>query len=188
MKLALAFWREHKRTPRTLPYMMYGKYSDCGFVFVGESGIEMFFSSDKFKRFTLKEYNQAEYEVDLLLPSVDEDEKHRLKATCEACAEVGKPFNMLDVVLMYVPFASPKELRLEEAHTLNNTQAMILFLRECLNKDNPLRQAVADLHSRQTYLDTLYERLCQHALPVLWSSLGRGTLCQKCNDETYPTC
>jgi hypothetical protein len=175
MKVALAFWREHDRTPDSLPYMMYGKYSSCGFVFVGADGVEIFYSvqGGKFERYTLQRcYNQSDYEADFLLLSVDEDEKHRLKATCEACARVGKPFNLLDVVLMYVPFTSPKELRLEEAPTLNNTQAAILFLRECLNRDNPLREAVADLHSRQTFIDALYERLCQHALPVLWSSLA----------------
>ncbi len=75
---------------------------------------------------------------DLLLLSVDEEEQRKLKSTCEACVAARKPFNLKDVMLMYVPFVSPEEISVFEAETLNNTQAVVLILRECLNPTNPL--------------------------------------------------
>lgn len=175
MKVVLAFWNEHSRTLESVQYAMYGKYSSCSFLFVSETEIEGFYSvpGGEYKRYILTHgYNEAEFNADFLLISLDEEEKRKLRATCEACALVKKPFNFLDVVLMYMPFANPKELSIEEAPTLNNAQAMVLFLRECLNQDNPLRRALEGLHSRQTFMDILYERLAPHALPVLWSSLA----------------
>lgn len=175
MKVVLAFWGDRDRTPDTMQYLMYGKYSSCCFLFVEEDDIYGFYSvpGGEYKRYTFKcGFYDSEFICDFLLISVDEEEKLKLRATCEACVLVKKPFNMQDVVLMCVPLLSLKELSIDEAPTLNNSQAMVLFLRGCLDKENPLRKALEGLNSRQTYMDDLYERLAPHALPVMWSSLA----------------
>lgn len=175
MKVVLGFLNDCCRSSDSVQYVMYGKYSCCCFIFVGEAEIECFYSSPggEFSRYDLTHgFNQYDYDADFLLISLSEEEKGRLRATCDACVLVKKPFNYLDVLMMYMPFSNPKELSIEEAPTLNNSQAMVLFLRECLDKENPLRKALDCLHSRQTFIDILYERLAPHALPVLWSSLA----------------
>ena len=176
MKVVLFFLREHVRTSDTFEYMMYGKYEEGGLIFVSDTAIEGFYTvpDAEYSRHVLthgRGWNSAKVADDFLLLSLDEEEKRRLKATCEACATVKKPFNMRDVLLMYVPFVDLKELSIAEAPTLNNTQAIILLFRECLNADNPLRKSVGVLHSRQTLLEAVYDRVAPHALPVLWSNL-----------------
>ncbi len=49
-----------------------------------------------------KGWNNADVADDFLLLSLDDDEKRRLKVTCEACATIKKPLNLRDVLLMYV--------------------------------------------------------------------------------------
>jgi len=105
------------------------------------------------------------------LLSVDGEETHKLLSSCQACAQTKKAFNLHDLLLIHVPFREPKEIPLFEATTLHNTQAVILILRECLNPDNRLRQGLEGLHSRQTYTETMYERLRPYTLPVLWTVL-----------------
>ena len=154
---------------------MYGKYEECGILFVGEMEIEGFYTlqgGEYQKRIFTKEKGWGSHAaVDFLLLSVDEEEQRKLKATCEACVAAHKPFNLYDVLMMFVPFVNPKEISVFEAETLNNTQAVVLILRECLSSNNPLRLALEGLHSRQTFAITLYERLSPHSLSVMWSSL-----------------
>jgi hypothetical protein len=71
----------------------------------------------------------------------------------------------------YVLFVDPTELIIADALTLNNKKAVILLFCECLNADNPLRRSVEGLHSRQTLLETVYDRVAPHTLTVLWSTL-----------------
>ena len=103
--------------------------------------------------------------------SVDEEEARKFRATCEACAVTHKQFNLQDILLMLMPFRDPAEISIVDAKTLNNTQAIILILRECLNLDNPLRLGLEGLHSRMTFMNNLYDNLAPYALPVLWSNL-----------------
>jgi hypothetical protein len=178
MRVVLGFLNERGRTPETIRYAMYGKYSMCTLIFVGEAEIECFYSvpGGVFSKYVItKGYNQTDFEADFLLLSLDEEEKRLLRLTCETCALVKKPYNLRDVLMLYAPFsglfADQRELGIDEAPVLNNSQAVILFLRECLNCDNPLRRALDGLHSRQTFICALHERLASHALPVEWSSL-----------------
>ncbi len=175
MKVVLGFWNHHSRSPESFQYVMYGKYSCCSFIFVGDTDIEAFYSvpGGVYQRYIITQgYNATDFEADFLLVSLDEEEKCRLKATCETCALVKKSFNYMDLLLMYIPFTDPKELSIADTPTLNNAQAMVLFLRECLNIDNPLRKTLESLNSRQTFIDVLYERLAPHTLPVIWSNLA----------------
>ena len=154
---------------------MYGKYDDCGILFVGDKGIDAFYTMEQseFKKYILtKEKNwKPNVTLDFLLLSLDEEEQQRLKATCVALAATHKPYNSKDELLMYVPFINPVEMSIFEAKTLNNPQAVVLLLRECLSRTNPLRLGLEGLHSRQTFVETLFDRLSPHCLPVLWSNL-----------------
>ena len=87
------------------------------------------------------------------------------------CAEVRKQYNVSDSLLMWLPFRVPNEISIIDAKAITNPQAIILILRECLNPDNPMLIGLADLHSRKTFIDNLYDRLALYALPVLQSRL-----------------
>ena len=60
---------------------------------------------------------------------------------------------------MHVPFREVPDTPLFECETLNNVQAIILVLRECLPKDHALQGVLRSLHSRQTLAEDLYNSL-----------------------------
>ena len=90
--------------------------------------------------------------------------------TCEACVTVRKPYNLLDDILIHLPFTAT-ELSVVDTPRLNNSQAIILILRECLNADNPLRRGLEGLNSRQTFMSVIHDILSLYALPVVWERL-----------------
>lgn len=178
MKVVIYFDRETRRTKTSLSYVMYGKYGSSGFMFVGDTDVTCFgplidsgFGSTVFQKRSAARTNYYDTVTDYLLLGVDEDEGYRLLSSCQACVQTRKAFNLHDLLLIHVPFREPREISLYDTTTLNNTQAVILILRECLNQDNRLRQGLEGLHSRQTYTETLYDRLRPYALPVLWTAL-----------------
>ena len=157
---------------------LFGRYIGGGFLFADGSKIEAFYSSggEEFSKRTfsdrkIKKFKEEGLEIDFMLLSVDEEETRKIHATCEACAATYKQFNLHDILLRFIPFRDPPEISIVETKTLNNTQAIILILRECLNSDNPLRLALEGLHSRMTFVNTLYDNLAPYALPVIWSNL-----------------
>ena len=174
MKTALAFikgledWGVHRG--------LYGKYDECGILFVGEREIELFMYCDsKYTKqtFSLKNgWSHVGKEVDFLLLSVDEEETRRLRGTCEACVRVQMPYNMSDLVLMLVPLREPKEVPFEEAKCLNHAQAVVVMLRGCLERGNPLvAKGLEGVNSRKVLLSVLYERLLPFTLIVKFQSL-----------------
>ena len=175
MKVVLFFFNPECRTRETVAYGMYGRYNIGGFMFVRENRVESFYTSLG-GTFAKHEIGRRGVDMpgntDYLLLPVDDEEMRRILATCEACVTVRKPFNFKDVLLMYVPFREVEDLPIENAPTLNNTQAIILILRECLNTDNRLREGVEGLHSRQTFLEDLYIRLLPLAVQVSWSNIS----------------
>ncbi len=176
MKVVLFFLNPTDRTPETLVCCMYGRYNIGGFVFVHDTRIEAFMTreGESYSRVewgAQRPYAGTPGEFEFLLLSVDDGEKQRLLATCEACVKVRKPYNLRDVLLIHVPFREVEDLPIDRAPTLNNTQALILILRECLNPDNRLREGIEGLHSRQTFLEELYNRLLPLAVPVTWANL-----------------
>lgn len=176
MKVALFFLNPTGRTPETLICGMYGRYNIGGFVFVHDTRIEAFMTREG-ESFSRVEWGAQRPnggmlgEMHFLLLCVDDGEKHRLLATCEACVKVRKPYNLKDVLLIHVPFREVEDLPIDRAPTLNNTQSLILILRECLNPDNRLREGIEGLHSRQTFLEELYNRLLPLAVSVTWANL-----------------
>jgi hypothetical protein len=158
---------------------LFGRYIGGGFLFVEGSKIEAFhsrageeYSKHIFSDATIEVFKKEGLETEFLLLSVDEEETRKIRATCEACAATHKQFNLQDVLLMLIPFRDPPEISIVDAKKLNNTQTIILVLRECLNSDNPLRLGLEGLNSRMTFLDNLYDRLAPYALPVLWCNLA----------------
>lgn len=110
-------------------------------------------------------------ELDFLMLSVDEEEQRKLKNTCEACVAAHKPYNLKDILLTQLPFFNLSESTLFEVAKMNNPQAVILILRECLHPSNPLRVGLEGLHSRQTFASALYDRLQPYTQSELLSSL-----------------
>jgi hypothetical protein len=174
MKVVLFFMCEEDRRPETIRYLMYGRFSDVGFMFI-EKGkeISVFGTSvhKRYRRCTLNMKEGVHFEF-LLLP-VNDEESGKLYATCDACSKAVKPFNLADLLQMHVPFRDPVEIPLFDTTTLNNTQAVILILRECLEPGNVLRCGIDGLHSRLTFTETLFDRLRPYTLPVLYANLQR---------------
>ena len=182
MKVVFFFLqRAIKTSDDSVQQLMYGRYTEGGLLFVGNSNIEGFFTIPGheyamrvFSESYVSNLGKCGIVIDFLMLSIDEEETRKIRATCEACVQTHKPFNMKDVLLMHVPFQEPEEISIYDAQTLNNTQAMILILRECLNQDNPLRVGLEGMNSRKTFMASLYDRLAPYTLPVIWSSLNSG--------------
>ena len=178
MKVGLFFLHDLNYSKDSIQHVIYGRYEECGLLFVGEREIEMFMTKQggEYHKAVFTEQNLLQkwlnrFNLDFLMLSVDEDEQLKLKKTCEACVASHRPYNLKDVLLMQLPFYSPPESTIFEVEKINNTQAVILILRECLNPSNTLRLGLEGLHSRQTFASTLYERLSPHALPAQLSEL-----------------
>ena len=104
---------------------------------------------------------------DILQLAVSADEGDRLLKTCRACVQAKKRYNYRDVLLCNVPFRNPVDRTIFEAPTLHDAQAVILVLRECLDKDNPLLGVVGTLNSRTTMPSALFTCLEKHLQPVV---------------------
>jgi hypothetical protein len=179
MKVLLYFLRPKGREPESPRFILYGKYSSTGFIFINNDEIVSFgnthripFSKTVYKSkpssSSIKEIDET---YDFLLLPVDDDEMAQILSTCSALVTVKKPFNLIDLLLIHMPFRDIPELSVTEAPSLNNPQAVITILRECLNPENTLRNGLDGLHSRQTFIETIYERVRPYTLPVVWSSL-----------------
>jgi hypothetical protein len=173
MKVALFFL---PRLDSSLGLMssLYGRFNLGGFLFIHDTMLESFWtiSGSVFSRFICKTSPIWREKYEFLLLSVDEDEQQRLLATCLACAQVRKPFNLQDILLLHAPFREVVDLPIDQAPTLNNAQAMVLILRECLRTDNRLRECVDGLHSRQVVLEDLFKGLHPLSVPVCWANLS----------------
>ncbi len=177
MQVALFFFSPQDRPKDSLGYLMFGRYNIGGFMFAHDTRVEAFLTKmgESFSRYEWKARGPdiGMYgEMDFLMISANDEEKRRILATCEACVKVKKPFNLKDVLLMHVPFREVEDLPIDKAPTLNNIQALILILRECLDPDNRLREGIEGLHSRQTFLEDLYNRLLPLAIPVSWANVS----------------
>lgn len=121
--------------------------------------------------------------MDSLLLSVTSDEALKLHSSCVACAACRKPFNLQDLLLIHTHHIllvdPPAELPLYTAPTLNTAQAVILILKECLDPaTNPLmdpsKSRLPTLHSRRTYVETIYDAIHPFAAPVVLHAYTPG--------------
>lgn len=174
MKVGLFFLQPDDRPVGGVMHSLYGRFNVGGFLFIDEKSITMFKTKpgDSYGKYRWKAGAILSGSYECLLISADEGERHRLWTTCEACAIVKKPFNMRDLLLMHVPFREVEDLPIDRAPTLNNAQAIILILRECLNPDNQLREGLEGLHSRQALLEEIFVRLLPLAVPATAANLS----------------
>lgn len=173
MKVLLYFVTERQREIRPV-YVLYGRFSRAGFLFVKDKRLIQFGTTSGRVFEQLQGLHDAaleEEDVELLLLSMSEEEAHRILRTCEACASSKIPFNLRDLVLMYLPLRNVRDTPLFEVETLNHAQSIILILRECLEKDHELQPVLAGLHSRQTFVETLYQHLLPYAQPLVRGSV-----------------
>lgn len=169
MKLYFYFACESWRTPQHPRHLMYGRYSRVGFAFTDEDSLVMYGTTQGGVFSEIKNDTQAS--LDLLMPNLDTETTDKIRRTCEACAKCKIKFNLQDLLLLFAPFYMPDEIPLFECKTLNNQQAFILILRECLPKEHELMHALANLSSRQSLVETIYDTLAPYAPPIFQSQL-----------------
>jgi hypothetical protein len=176
MKVAVFFYQPDERRSGTLVHELYGRYHLGGLMFIQETRVQAFMTRQG------EVYASHEWEghvqgvmqdgsTDFLMLCVDEEEGRQLLATCEACAAVKKPFNLKDLLLLYLPFYEPEDLAFDEAPTLHNAQAVILILRVCLRRDNRLLEGLEGLNSRQTMLQDLYNGILPFTVSITWGGI-----------------
>ena len=175
MKVVMFFLESSDMVLRAI----WGRYCGGGLIFVEGSTRDMFtttplsnFRKWEFSDSTVKKWNDDSITIHFLQIHVDEEETQKMRATCDACVEVRKRFNMTDTLLKWIPFRDPSELSIVEVKQFTNEQAMILILRDGLKPDNPIQAGLSDLNSRTTFMYTLYDRLALYATPLFWCSLA----------------
>lgn len=154
----------------------YGKYHYVDLLVVDDAGkIEIFgtragghMKGNVLPRKRIHEIKHFISFYDFLLVDTLSDESQTLLETCRTFALVKTPFNRRDCWLYFMPLRSPREIPLFETTTLSDTQAVILFFRECLRPFHAARTALHGLHSRQTVPVTLYETLLPVCKPLSW--------------------
>ena len=168
MRLMIYFFAEHW-WPNSLGVTIYGRYSTVGFAFSEENKLTLYGTRQGrcFSRFQNRAdlFHNVEGKLDLLLPDVDAQTIDVIYRTCEALVEAKVPFSTQDFLLMSLQFNGP-ERPLFECRTLHDSQAVILVLRECLPKDHELLGVLTAFNSRQTYPETLYDRIALYCIPV----------------------
>jgi hypothetical protein len=152
-------------------FILYGRFSVVGFAFVKDGKMHVFGTTqgNRFRRLSLRMDLGAHFDF-RVLPVTDE-ESDRLFETCDACTKAVKLFNLADLLLIHVPLREPAEIPLFETVTLNNAQAVILILRECLDPTSVLRGALDGLHSRLALAETVHDRVRPCTLPILYARL-----------------
>lgn len=177
MKLYFYFLCEDWRTNWNLRHIVYGRYSKVGFAFMVDGKLSMF-GTNQSSTFSILTSTEG-CTVDFLYPDIDEETTEKIFRTCDACVQSKIPFNLADLLLMFAPLPAPEEIPLFECKTLNNVQAFLLILRECLPLTHKLYQAMHGLNSRQCLVDSVYEVLSPCATTILYSQLM--------NQNAHPT-
>ena len=119
-----------------------------------------------FSRTFQKDFAFSDQTHDYLNIDVSEDELYLISKTCEACANCRIPYNTSDMVLSILPMRNPSEPTISTCTSLFCSQAMVLILRSCLRKENPLFDHVSAVNSRTvtpTQLYTAFKLICRPA-------------------------
>jgi hypothetical protein len=102
---------------------------------------------------------------------VTDEEFEKLCKTCVTFSTVTTPFNRKDYLLYYIPIRIPDEIPLFQARTLSDSQAAILFLRECLSTAHRIAPLLQNINSRHSLPETLYNTLAPVCPLVEWNQL-----------------
>lgn len=113
-----------------------------------------------------RDFAFADTTHDFLHIETEASETRRMWETCEVCSLTKIPYNLRDMVLSVVPFRSPTERDLFTSKTLFCSQAMVLILRACLDKNHPLQVPLATLNSRVVTPTQLFRALAPYCKKV----------------------
>jgi hypothetical protein len=96
-----------------------------------------------------------------VLASDAPDEVDRIYRMCRGCVSVNKDYNNVDRMLTaLVPFYQPPDDKnIFDVESLHSAQAVVLILRECLDKCNVVRERIYGLNSRIIYPEALRDAL-----------------------------
>ena len=94
---------------------------------------------------------------DFLSVSVSTDELYRICKACDACVKSKIPYNTSDMFFSQIPLRNPTDRDIYTCKTLFCSQAMVLVLRSCLDKDHDLQAPLANVNSRTVTPSHLYD-------------------------------
>jgi hypothetical protein len=110
----------------------------------------VFFGSEE------KQFVFADETHDILHVKASACEIEDIRKTCETHVELKTPYNLKDMVFSVLPGRNPKDKNIYEVKTLFCSQAMVLILRQCLEENHPVRNAISSLNSRVVTPSQLY--------------------------------
>lgn len=125
------------------------------------------FMGEGFGRVFQRDFPFSNNTHDFLFVDVTSEELRKISELCEACVNSKKPYNTRDMVLCTLPLRKPREKSIFEAESLFCSQAMILILRSCLDREHPLQTILSKVHSRTTTPSQLYLELKSACLPIV---------------------
>jgi len=125
------------------------------------------FMGEGFGRVFQRDFAFSNETHDFLFVDVTPEELRKISNICEACVTSKKPYNTKDMVLSTLPFRRPREKDIFEAESLFCSQATILILRSCLDKEHPLQPLLCRIQSRTTTPSQLYNELKSTCLPIV---------------------
>ncbi len=176
MYVILSFLR--KIEPRQVTEMFWGDYSSVDILLVDSQNITMYrtrpgetFISCTLRKDVMVNLEYFTQQSRFLQIEVTQDEFQKLSKTCSAFAAVGTPFNRRDYLLHYMPIRIPEDIPLFQVRTLSDSQAVVLFLRECLSTGHRLSLILQTLNSRQVIPETLYDSFFPFSCPLDWTGL-----------------
>lgn len=132
------------------------------------------YMSENFSRTENFDFNDEKFDF-LLLP-LSSEEAERISSTCEACVKSKIPYNTRDMVFSQVPFRHPTEEDIFHAHTLFCSQALVLVLRSCLDKDHVLQANLATVNSRTVSPSQVFSILSPHCKELSGLQINRNFL------------
>ena len=173
MALHVAFEKSTDTLIKKLVKLMSGPYVHTEFivtekVFDNEGNHSMThigyttYMRENFSRVFQKDFWYGDEYHDFLSLPVTPEELFRISMACEACVESKIPYNTSDMVLCTMPLRNPTERDLYSSKSLFCSQAIVLLLRSCLDKDNKLQEPLAFVNSRTVTPTRLYEILKSH--------------------------
>ncbi len=176
MYVILSFLK--KIEPRQVTEMFWGDYSSVDIILVDNQNITMYrtrpgetFLSHPLRKDTMVNLEYFTQQSQFLQIEVTGEEFQKLSKTCATFATVGKPFNRRDYLLHYMPIRIPEDIPLFQVKTLSDSQAVILFLRECLSPGHRLSPIIQTLNSRHVLPETLYHAFFPFSCPLDWTGL-----------------
>jgi hypothetical protein len=163
----VAFERSYEGVVRKIVRQLSGPYVHVEMVVTPETTQRpAAYTSYMGERFSKNHVCLSDESHDFLRIDVDAAEYDKLWRTCEALVLCKIPYNTTDVILSIVPLRSPVDRPLDKCKSLFCSQAMVLILRSCLEKDHAVAGALNGVNSRVVSPTALFDLLLPHAKQV----------------------